>query len=111
MANKSLKTIVLEVLDDKQAEAIEVYDVKGKSPLTDTVIVCSINNFRKMEAIVLQLRKDFLHHKKYKIHHIEGKAESGWMVVDLYDVIIHLMDPNTREKMSLETILKQQVKS
>jgi len=111
MANKSLKTIVVQVLEDKQAEAIVVYNVKGHSPITDHVIVCTINNTRKMDAIVTQLRKDFVHHKTFRLHHIEGKPESGWMVVDLYDVVIHLMDALTREKMNLDTILQTQVKS
>lgn len=111
MANKSLRTIVIQVLEDKQAEAIEVYNVKGQSPITDHVIVCTINNTRKMDAIVIQLRKDFVHHKTFRLHHIEGKPESGWMVVDLYDVVIHLMDAPTREKMNLDTILQTQVKA
>lgn len=111
MANKSLKAIVVQVLEDKQAEAIDVYDVKGKSPITDVVIVCTINNSRKMDAIVNQLRKDFVHHPKHRLHHIEGKPESGWMVVDLYDVVIHLMDATTREKMNLDNILQNQVKT
>ncbi len=111
MANKSLKTLVLAILEDKQAEAIKIYDVKGKSPLTDFVIVASANNFRKLEAIMNQLRKDFIHHPKYKVHHIEGKAESGWMVIDLYDVVVHLFDPTNREKMKLDEILERQVKA
>jgi ribosome-associated protein len=111
MANKSLKTIVVQVLEDKQAETITVYNVKGQSPITDVVIVATINNSRKMDAIVNQLRKDFVHHPTHRLHHIEGKPESGWMVVDLYDVVIHLMDAPTREKMNLDTILQNQVKA
>lgn len=110
MANKTLKSIVLNVLEDKQAERIEVYDVKGTSPLTDHVIVCSINNSRKMDAVVNQLRKDFLNHPKFSLHHIEGVSESGWMVVDLYDVVIHLMEPTIREKMNLDELLKHKNK-
>ena len=110
MANKLLKTLVLELLEDKQAEAIQTYHVKGQSPLTDWVIVTTINNLRKMEAIVLAFRKQFTHHEKYKVHHIEGQANSGWMIVDLYDVIIHLMDQPTREQMKLDVILNRQVK-
>ncbi len=111
MANKSLKTLVLSILEDKQAEDIKIYDVKGKSPITDFVIIASANNFRKLDAIINQLRKDFIHHPKYKVHHIEGKPESGWMVFDLYDVVIHLFDPTNREKMKLDEILENQVKA
>ncbi|MFZ9139369.1 MAG: ribosome silencing factor [Bacilli bacterium] len=111
MANKSLKNIVLSILEDKQAENIKTYDVKGRSPLTDVVVIASANNFRKLDAIINQLRKDFIHHPKYKIHHIEGKPESGWMVMDLYDVVVHLFDPVQREKMNLDDILEHQVKS
>lgn len=110
MANLTIKSIVVKLLEDKQADDIKIYDVRGQSPLTDTVIVCSINNTRKMDAIVSQMRKDFLHHKKFKLHHIEGKPESGWMVVDLYDVVVHLLDPQMRVKMSIESLLTQQVK-
>jgi ribosome-associated protein len=110
MAKQTLKSIVEKLLEAKQAEAIKIYDVRGQSPLTDYVFVCSINNSRKMDAIVSQLRKDFLHHPTYKLHHIEGKPESGWMVVDLYDVIVHLLDPSIREKMNIETLLEQQVR-
>ncbi|MEY3431920.1 MAG: hypothetical protein RIS53_818 [Bacillota bacterium] len=109
MANKSLKTLVISILEDKQAEEIKIYDVKGKSPLTDFVIIASANNFRKLEAITNQLRKEFIHHPKYKVHHIEGKPESGWMVMDLYDVVVHLFDPANREKMKLDQILESQV--
>jgi ribosome-associated protein len=110
MANKSLKTIVLEILEDKQAEAVETYDVKGQSPLTDWIVVATINNFRKMEAIVFAFRKQFSHHEKYKVHHIEGQANSGWMIIDLFDVVIHLMDQPTREQMKLDEILSRQAK-
>ena len=109
MANKSLKTLVISILEDKQAEEIKIYDVKGKSPLTDFVIIASANNFRKLEAITNQLRKEFIHHPKYKVHHIEGKPESGWMVMDLYDVVVHLFDHANREKMKLDQILESQV--
>lgn len=109
MANKSLKTLVREILEDKLAEDIKVYTVKGKSPLTDVMIVASANNFRKLDGIAITLRKTFLHHPKFKIHHIEGKPESGWMVVDLHDVVIHLTDPVMREKLKLDELFQKQV--
>jgi ribosome-associated protein len=99
---KNLNDYVLKILDEKQAEHIKLYDVREKSPLTDYYIFATANNPRKINAIVDTIRKEFLTHKTFKLHHIEGRAESGWVLIDLYDTVIHVMTEVERERFFLE---------
>jgi ribosome-associated protein len=108
--NKPLLEVVTTVLDEKAAENIKLYDVTSLSPLTDGFIFATAGNTRKMQAIVDALRRMILEHPNFKLHHIEGKPESGWVLVDLHDLVVHVMTEEARDVFFLESNLERTYK-
>jgi len=98
---KAVKT----ALKEKLAEDIIVIDVREKTPLNDYHVICTANNSRKMDAIKEEVLKQVIQ-AEGKIHHVEGRPESGWILVDAYDVIVHIFSPEERERIKLEDIFK-----
>lgn len=106
--NQPLHQLISHILEEKLAEDLVTYDVRGHHPLTDYVLLASVNNTRKMAAIVDVLREQTAK-AGLPFHHIEGQPESGWMLIDLYDVIVHLFSPEMRERLEVEPILKKTI--
>jgi ribosome-associated protein len=98
---KAIKT----ALEEKKAEDIITIDVRDKTPLMDFHVICTAGNSRKMDAI-----KEEVEHQIIlaggKLHHIEGKPESGWILVDAFDIIVHIFSPEERDRIKLEDIFK-----
>ncbi|MEA5026343.1 Ribosomal silencing factor RsfS [bioreactor metagenome] len=86
--NELLKTIV-KAIDDKQGCDINVLDFRTASPLMDYFVITHVNNHRLLRAIadhtIEQIEK-----AGYAIRAVEGTEDSGWLLIDAYDVIIHI---------------------
>jgi ribosome-associated protein len=108
--NQPLLDIVRKVLDEKQADNLKLYDVTSLSPLTDGFVFATASNTRKMQAILDALRRTILEHPDFKLHHIEGKPESGWVLIDLFDIVVHVMTEEAREAFYLESNLERTYK-
>ena len=99
-------SLVKKVLDDHKAEDIVVIDVKERTPFADYYVLASATNVRQLDALA-QILDEELSKKKIKINHIEGKAESGWVLIDAYHVIINIFSKEERERISLEEVLSK----
>jgi len=94
---------ITEVLDKNKAEAIEVFDLSDKEYIVDTAIIASSLGTRHTLALLDHLKKDLK-----SSEHINNVDESGdWVVVDLGDILIHIMTPEYRVKYDMETFLSQ----
>ena len=90
-------------LDDLKAVDIKVVDVRGKTPLTDYLVIASGTSTRHLKSLadgVGQMAKEGDHDTV----NIEGQFDSEWVLVDLADVIVHLFLPRTREFYNLEKL-------
>ena len=58
---------------------------------------------RQISAIVREIEKA-LSEEGIKVHHREGKPETGWVLLDYSDVVVHVFDPDTREYYGLEQL-------
>ena len=96
---------MIDLLEDKQVEAIKTFDVRLKHPLTDFILVGTVNNTRKMQAIVDEVRR-LAKGESVTLHHIEGQPESGWVLLDCHDMLIHLFSAEVRFKVEVERILE-----
>ena len=104
-AQKNSKKIV-GILEDKKGEDIQVFDVKGKSTLTDVIIVVSGNSGPHLKALagaVQRAMKDI----GDSGGRIAGDSESAWIVLDLYDVIVHVFLPEAREYYDIEALWRK----
>lgn len=70
---------------------------------TDYFIFCNGNSSRLLDALAETIIKSI--RKEYKLHsRLEGRAEDGWMLLDMGDIIIHLFDPEERKYYSLDEL-------
>ncbi len=92
-----------EVCEDHKAVDVTVYDMRGRSILADYYLFCSANSGPHIRAIVSQLDKAFKD-AGAPARAIEGKPESNWVLLDLNDLLVHVLHPDARRFYSLESL-------
>jgi len=102
-------TLIKKVLNDHKAEDIVVIDVKERTPFADYYVLASGTNIRQIGALA-DIVEEELEKKNYPVKHIEGRPESGWVLVDAYNVIINIFSKSERERISLEELLNPKAK-
>jgi ribosome-associated protein len=92
---------VVELVADKKAADIILLDLRSLTPVTDYFVICTAESNRQIGAIVDGLRDD-LRDVGLRPLHIEGAGDSGWVLVDYGEVVIHVFSPEDREYYRLE---------
>lgn len=103
MTAEELKKLVLDTLDDYKANDVSAIDVKNLTTVTDYMVICSSTSKRHAQTLSEQL---IINAKKNGIIPlgVEGEDDGEWILVDLVDVIVHIMQPKIREFYSLEKL-------
>jgi ribosome-associated protein len=99
----SLLEFTEKTLDDKLAENIVAIDMRGVSPFTDAYLVCTAKNERHANALAETLMEETEKHG-WPVRAREGQEGSSWILVDLYDVIVHIFTPEARQQVRLEQL-------
>ena len=98
-----LKKLAVEALEDLKAIDTKVLDVTGLSDVTDYMIICSGRSDRHIKS----LANSVITKSKaagYKPLSIDGEQSREWVLVDLGEVVVHIMLPQTRELYNLEEL-------
>jgi len=101
--SEALKKLVIEALEDVKGIDIRALDVRDKTSITDVMVVASGNSTRQVKA----LADSVIEHCKKAGAHIYGNEgiDSGeWALVDLGDVVVHIMQPSIRDFYNLEKL-------
>jgi ribosome-associated protein len=98
-----LKPLVHKALEDLKAEDILELDVKDKTSVTDIIIVCSGNSNRHVKSIASNVVADCKHAGVQPLG-VEGEEQGEWVLVDLGDIIVHVMQPQVRDFYDLESL-------
>ena len=98
-----LQAIVTTALKDVKAVDIEVIDVQGLTSITDRMVIASGTSSRHLKALADNVVLKAKEHG-FTALGIEGESDAGWILVDLADVVVHIMMPDTREFYSLEKL-------
>jgi ribosome-associated protein len=102
-APRTLLQVVAGALDDLKAADVQVLDVRHLTTVTDTMIIASGRSDRHVRAIgsavVEQCKK-----AGYRPLGVEGERSGEWVLVDLADVVVHVMLPRVREFYNLEKL-------
>jgi ribosome-associated protein len=93
----------VEALDDIKAEDIVVMDVRKMSALFDYVIVASAESTRQTRALAKNVQEK-LRSTGTSVRGIEGENSGEWVLVDLGEVIVHVMQPTVRAYYNLEQL-------
>lgn len=86
----------LSVLDEKKATAIDRYDFNDGMFIHPNVIVASASNPRLLDALVGYLL-DAYTRAGIPVHHVEGTPDSGWILLDVNTLAVHLFIPEVRQ--------------
>ncbi len=93
----------VDIASDKKAEDILLLDVRDVTPITDYFVICSATNSRQAQAIADALDEE-LAQQGIKTFAREGTADSGWVLLDFGDVIVHIFGQKEREYYRLERL-------
>ena len=99
----TLQDVVLDALADMKAVDVKALDVRGLTDITDTMVVASGTSDRHVKSIadrVVQRCKE----AGFRPFGIEGERDGDWVLVDLHDVVLHVMLPRIREFYALEKL-------
>ncbi len=103
MNSKQLCDLAIEALEDIKGIDIKVLDVVNKSSVTDIMIFASGKTSRQVKALANSV-SDKAKKAGYPALGIEGDETSEWVLVDLGDVVVHIMQPAIREFYNLEKL-------
>lgn len=103
LTTDELQQLVISSLEDYKAVDILVVDVSGKNPLTERMVIASGNSTRHVKSMAENLIVGAKAAGNPPLG-VEGAGEGEWVLVDLNDVIVHLMLPQTRAFYNLEKL-------
>lgn len=100
---QQIQDIVLHAFSDMKGVDIQSIDVRGKTSMTDIMVIGSGTSLRHVrslaDSVVTRAKKAGV-----KILGIEREDGAGWILVDLSDVVVHIMMPETRDFYQLEKL-------
>lgn len=103
MNTNQLIKITIAALEDLKANDITVLEAEKNVSLFDYIIVASATSSRQAAAIANHIREK-IKSAGGTVYGIEGERSSEWLLVDLGDVIVHIMQPTTRAYYNLEAL-------
>jgi ribosome-associated protein len=102
MDSKKLALLCRKLADNRKAENLQVLDVRELSSVTDYYVLASGTSDPHLRAIVDELTTKLRDDEGLRPKNVEGGPAGGWVVLDLFDVIVHVMRTEVREKYDLE---------
>ncbi len=98
-----LRNLARKVLEDLKAEDIIEMDVRDKTSVTDYIVVASGTSNRHVKSIANNVVVEAKHAGVQPLG-VEGEDQAEWVLVDLGDVVVHVMQPQVREFYDLESL-------
>ena len=100
---KKLQSLVIDALEDVKAQEIRLFDTMHLTSLFDRIVIASGTSNRQTKALAASVR-DKVKAQGGHILSIEGETTGEWVLVDLGDMIVHIMQPAIRAYYRLEEI-------
>jgi ribosome-associated protein len=97
---------VIAALEDIKARDIAAYDVTHLTSLFDRVIIASADSTRQTKALAASVQEKTKALGE-RVYGVEGEASGEWVLIDLGDVIVHIMQPAVRDYYNLEELWGQ----
>ena len=92
-----------DAASDKKASDVLLLDIREVTTFADYFVICSGSNRRQLQAIAEAI-DERLREQGAHLFHREGDAETGWVLLDFGDIIVHILGPKEREYYDLERL-------
>ncbi len=99
----TLQNFVIDKIDDMKAQDIQTLDVREHSSITDFMVICTGTSNRHVHSIADHVKKT-AQNENIATYGISGDNDAEWIIVDLGDVVLHVMQEATRDLYQLEKL-------
>jgi|SRR6516164_6460771 ribosome-associated protein len=104
MDSRKLALLCRELADNKKAEDITILDVRELSSVTDYFVVAAGTSEPHLRAIVDEITDKLRDEHGLRPKAVDGTLHAAWVVLDYFDVVVHVMRTDVRERYDLETL-------
>jgi ribosome-associated protein len=104
MRSEELVETIAGYAEDKKAADVVELDLRSVLDYTDYFLVCSGNTGRQTKAIHDGILEGLKHEHDLLPRRVEGSPQTGWILMDYMDVVVHIFTPETREYYRLEQL-------
>jgi ribosome-associated protein len=95
-----------EAMSDRQATDLVILDISALTGVADLFVIGTVGTTRQMRAVIEAVRENLRAVAGSAPASVEGAPESGWVLLDYADVVVHVFDAETRAYYQLEEIWK-----
>jgi ribosome-associated protein len=103
---KKLQQAAVAALEDIKARDIDVFDVTHLTTMFDRVIIASADSARQLKALAGNLQEN-AKAAGGRVYGVEGEEGGDWALIDLGDIVVHIMQPAVRSHYNLEELWGQ----
>ena len=100
---KTLAEFIVSVLDSKKARDIRLLHVEDRTIIADYFVIASVAGLRQLSSLTVNI-EDKLAEEGIIVGHVEGKGDSGWILMDYGDIIVNLFTAEQREHYNIEKV-------
>ena len=104
MDSRKLALLCRDLAENKKAEDTSILDVRELSSVTDYFVIVSGTSEPHLRAIVDEVSDRLREDQKLRPRAVDGTLQAAWIVLDYFDVIVHVMRRDVRDRYDLETL-------
>jgi ribosome-associated protein len=104
MDSKKLALLCRELAENKKAEQAVILDVRQLSSVTDYFVIVTGTSEPHLRAIADEITKNLRDEHQVRPRAVDGDGRATWQVLDFFDVIVHIMRQDARERYDLESL-------
>ncbi len=107
LGSEALARRLAELADSKGATEIVVLDMRGLAAYTDFLAICTARGERQARAVVDEVKLRLKREHEMLPGGVEGESAAGWIVLDYFDVVLHVFTAEERERYQLEDLWRE----
>ena len=100
---RTKQRVVVEALEDVKGRDIEVFDTARMPSMFERVVIASGDSTRQVKALADNVQEK-VRESGARVYGVEGERAGEWVLVDLGDIVVHIMHPTVREFYNLEEV-------
>jgi ribosome-associated protein len=104
MDSRKLALLCRALAENRKADDVVILDVRELSSVTDYFVLASGTSEPHLRAIVDEITEKLHEDHNLRARAVDGTFQAAWVVLDYFDVIVHVMRQDIRERYDLETL-------